>query len=104
MGEVADRVAVHLEVHGNGRAAELGMSGRRGVGIVQPPQPGNIPGQFEYSAVVALVQHELRQRLTTRQRDCALPAKEYIGSGPPARARRPGGRLCTGAKPPSKAM
>src|SRR6266516_4271249 len=88
MGEVGDRVAVHLEVDGNGRAAKLGMGGRGGVGIVEAAEPGNIPGQFENSAVVNLVQHELRRRLTTRQRDCALPTKEYIGSGPPARARR----------------
>src|SRR5262249_29406711 len=80
------RVALHLEIDGNGRAAEFGMGGRGGVGIVEAAEPGNIPGQLENSAVVDLVQHELRQRLTTRQRDCARPVKEYIGSGAPARA------------------
>src|SRR5262249_38936683 len=64
------------------------MGGRRRVGIVEPAKPGNIPGQIEDSAVVDLVEHELRQRLTTQSRDCALPAKQYIESGPPARARR----------------
>ena len=32
MGEVGDGIALHLEVDGHGRAAELGMGGRRGIG------------------------------------------------------------------------
>ena len=60
MGEVGDGVAVHLEVDGDGRAAQLGMRGRRGVGLLEPAQPGDIAGQLQNSAVVDVVQHGVR--------------------------------------------
>ena len=60
MGEVGDLVAVHLEVDGHGRAAQLGMGGGAGVRRVQPPDPGDVAGQFQNSAVVDLVQHGSR--------------------------------------------
>src|SRR5260370_41350576 len=68
------------------------MGGRGAVGIVEPAKPGNIPGQPEDPAVVALVRLEFRQGLTAQSRDCALPVKQYIGSAPPARARRLAGQ------------
>ena len=77
MGEVGDRVALHLEVDGHGRAAELGMGGRRRIGVAEPAQPGDIPGELKDAAVVDLVQHDVR----------------WLFAGPATRLRRPGERI-----------
>ena len=43
--------AVHLEVDGDGRAAQLGMGGGAGVGLGQAAEPGDIARQFQDSAL-----------------------------------------------------
>ena len=57
MGEVADHRAVHLEVDGDGGAAQFGMGGGAGVGRIESSQPGNIARQIEDFGVVNLVEH-----------------------------------------------
>ena len=46
-----------LEVDRHGRAAELGMGRRAGVGVRQPAEARNVGGELEDAAVVDLVQH-----------------------------------------------
>src|SRR6478752_3826327 len=85
MGEVGDGITLHLEVDGHGRAAELGMSGRRRVGVAEPAQPRNIPGELKDAAIVDLVQHHVWRCFAGRKPDCAGPVNEYIWCLPPAR-------------------
>src|SRR5260370_832733 len=70
MGEIGDPVAVHLEIGGDGRAAQLGVGGGGGVRIGEPSQPGNIPGQLQNSAIVDLVQHCFKSQLSARLPHC----------------------------------
>ena len=57
MGEIADHRAVHLEVDGDGRSAQLGMGGGAGVGLIESSQARDIARQIEDSLVINLVDH-----------------------------------------------
>ena len=57
MGEIGDHRAVHFDVDGDGRTAQLGMGGGAGVGRIEPAQAGDIARQVQDLAVVNLVKH-----------------------------------------------
>jgi hypothetical protein len=57
MGEVGHLAVFHLEIDGDGRAAELGMRGRGGVRVGKPAEAGNIARQLQDPTVVDVVQH-----------------------------------------------
>ena len=90
MGEVGDLIAVHLEVDRDGRAAQLGMGGGGGVGVGEPPEPGNVPGQLENSAVVDVVEHGSEVAVAgAAGLDCYLRPNEYIGLAGAAQKQAP---------------
>jgi hypothetical protein len=64
VGKVGDLVASHLQIDGDGRAAELGMRGGAGVRLCETAKPRNIAGQFDDSAVVDVVEHAKSLRFT----------------------------------------
>src|SRR6202012_4040789 len=57
MGEVGDHRAVHLEVDLDGRAAQFGMRRGAGIGVGEPAQAWDVPGQLDDALVVNVVQH-----------------------------------------------
>jgi hypothetical protein len=57
MGEIGDERPIHFQIDRDGRAAQLGMGGRRGVGRGEASEPGNIARQVQDSAVVNVVKH-----------------------------------------------
>src|SRR5258707_12005638 len=77
MGEIRHRLSVHLEIDGNGRAAQLGMRGGGCVRVRQAPDSRNVSSQFQNSAIIYLVEHE-RDFQATRA-DCAAIENHYIG-------------------------
>src|SRR5262249_43490281 len=48
---------VHLEVDLDGRTAQFGMRRGAGIGVGEPAQAWDIPGQFDDALVVNVVQH-----------------------------------------------
>src|SRR5205085_11210457 len=62
MGKVGDDGTLHFEIDLDGRTAELGVGGGAGIGVRQPPQPGDIAGQFDDALIVDVVQHVKRSR------------------------------------------
>src|SRR5438874_5401685 len=83
MGEVGDLVALHLEVDPDGRAAQLGVGGRGGIGIRQPPEPRNIPSQFDDPLVIDVVQHVMESSTSSPDRPwrAAFMALYSAGTG-----------------------
>ena len=57
MGEVGHGVAVHLQIDGDGRAAQPRKRGRRGVGIGQPADPRDGARKLDNAAIIDLVEH-----------------------------------------------
>ena len=57
MGEIGHLVAVHLQIDGDGRAAEPRKGGRRGVRIGEPSDPRDVAGQFNDAAIIDVVEH-----------------------------------------------
>jgi len=57
MGEIGHCVAVHLQVDGYRRAAELRQRGCRGVGVRKPPDPRDRAGKLDNAFVIDLVEH-----------------------------------------------
>ena len=55
MGEIGDGIAIHLQVDGDGRAAELRMGGGAGVGRVEAADAGDVAGEFEDTGVVDVI-------------------------------------------------
>src|SRR6201992_2581543 len=60
MGEVGDHRAVHLEVDLDGRAAQFGMRRGAGIGVGEPAQAWDVPGQLDDALVVNVVQHMMQ--------------------------------------------
>src|SRR4029077_19932124 len=76
------RVAVHFQIDGDGRAAELGMGGGAGVGVVEPPDPRDRPGELDDAAIIDLVEHCRTADLPGRALVyCLHPPIDYIGAG-----------------------
>src|SRR4029077_11113079 len=76
------RVAVHFQIDGDGRAAELGMGGGAGVGVVEPPDPRDRPGELDDAAIIDLVEHCRTADLPGRALVyCLPPPIDYIGAG-----------------------
>src|SRR3954464_13030914 len=101
MGEVGDLVALHLEVDLDGRSAQFGMGGRGGIGVRQPSEARNIPGQFDDPLVVDVVQHVMESNTSAPDRPWRAPptvlyrggtggktVQRCGGSGPDLRCRR----------------
>src|SRR5256885_1894442 len=83
MGKVGDGVAVHLQVDGDGRAAQLGMGGGGGVGLLEPAQPGDVAGQLQDPGVVAVVQPWPKSPLSDK------PLSDHVRSAPQPVAPKP---------------
>ena len=82
VGEVRDRVAVHLEVDRDRRAAQFRVRGRRGVRLFQPADPRNCSGQFQDPAIIDVIQHAIgpyNRRVTEEPIDCRTAVGNYIG-------------------------
>ena len=104
MGEIRDRVAVHLEVDRDRRAAQFRVRGRRGVRPFQPADPRNSSGQFQDPAIIDVIQHTVgpyNRRVTEEPIDCRTAVGNYIGverqagkGGLPSGEARPQG-CCT---------
>src|ERR1700754_227778 len=59
MGEVGDHRPVHPQVDLDRRSAQLGVSGGTCVGVGEPAQAWNIPGQLDDAIVVNVIQHRM---------------------------------------------
>ena len=69
MGEVRHDAVCKFQVDRHGRAAQLGMRRGAGIGSLQPPDPGDVSGQFQYPRVVDVVDH----MHTNPSRKCRWP-------------------------------
>ena len=77
-----DPVAVELEVDGDGRAAQLGMGGRRGVGVGQPLGARDVGGKLQDALVVDLAQ--LRHAICAKPRTGVAGTARAVSLSAPA--------------------
>jgi hypothetical protein len=78
MGEVGHGIAVHLEVDGHGRAAQLGMGGSAAMRVRHAANPGDGPCKFQNPGVVDVIQHENGRCFGSGNRICLGRATDYI--------------------------
>ena len=62
MGEIGDHAVLHLEIDRHGRAAELGVRGRGGIGMLKPAYMCNISGETENFRIVDVIDHDFSNR------------------------------------------
>src|SRR5436309_6150672 len=79
MGKVGHDIALHFEVGGDRRAAQLGVRPRGRVRMVESAQARNRGGELENPAVIDLVQHASCRNLT-KCVVCTISRAEYIGT------------------------
>src|ERR1051326_6375215 len=93
VGEIGDDVALHLQVGGDGRAAQLGVRARGRVRLLQPPEARNRGRKLQNAAIVDLVEHASRRNLT-KGVICMMFRAEYIGMVRARRYASPGPTRC----------
>src|SRR5690349_16590081 len=81
MGEVGDGISGHLEIDLDGRAAQLGVSGGGGIGVRQPSEARNIPGEFDDPLVVDVVQHVMESSTSAPDRPWRAPFRVLYRGG-----------------------